>query len=88
MNHTWPVRILIVLMIITMFFVNVAWATADSTLTAAPLGTERSTKAKSGMRVGIIAGGITGAALFLLAGAAAEDDTKAMKGRSKGPGDG
>jgi hypothetical protein len=71
MNHPMPVRILIVLMIITMFFVNVAWATADSTLAAVPVETERATKAKAGMRAGAIAGSIAGTAFFLLVGAVA-----------------
>ena len=71
MNHPRPIRILIVLMIITMFFVNVAWATVDSTLTATPLETDRSTKGKAGMRAGLIAGAVAGTAFFPLVGASA-----------------
>jgi len=64
-------RLLVLVLITTLCVSSAAWGNADSTLTAAPLDTERDTKGKAGMRVGLIAGGIVGTAFFLLVGAAA-----------------
>src|SRR5262245_46685925 len=67
-----PIRIILIVLIATTFVSTVAHGSADSTTTVVPLETERATKRKSGVRIGIVAGGVAGAGLFLLGAAAAE----------------
>ena len=72
MNSSRPIRILLIVLIATTLVSRVAKGNADSTLTVTPLETERATKRKAGMHVGMVAGGIAGAGLFLLGAAASE----------------
>ena len=69
-----PFRVLTTLILLISILVGVVQAQPDS-ISAVPHlepGTERHTKAKSGRRLGLIVGGVAGAGLFVLGGAAQE----------------
>jgi hypothetical protein len=84
MQFAQLLRILMAVIIAVTCISSVLFADADSTGVAPPLHWERSTKAKQGVRVGLVAGGISGTGFFLLVGAAAnslcEVDCPSVKG--------